>query len=87
MLYSSSDLVVLKGGTRHDNSLVDFLKAEQICYVDIGKYILERYSEDDDFQSLQVPDTHLNNRGDRMVAAALAQGLAEMGLLESAGKL
>jgi len=34
-----------------------------------------------------VPDGHLNNRGDRMVAAALAQGLAEMGLLKGAGNI
>lgn len=87
LLYSSRDLVVQKSSPQHNNSLVDFLKTEQILYVDTGKYILERYSEDDDFQSLGAPDGHLNNRGDRMVAAALAQGLAEMGLLEGAGKL
>ena len=86
LLYSSSDLLILESGSRYDKGLVDFLKAEQIRYVDTGKYILERYSEDDDFKSLRIPDGHLNNRGDRMVAAALAQGLAEMGLLEGKGK-
>ncbi len=87
LLYSSRDLVVLKRSPRHDNSLVDFLKTEQIRHVDTGKYILDRYSEDDAFKSLSIPDGHLNNRGDRMVAAALAQGLAEMGLLKGVGNL
>jgi hypothetical protein len=82
MLYSSSDLVVMKSGLRWDNELLEFLKEEQIRYVDTGTYILQHYSEDDDFKSIRVPDGHLNYRGDQMVAAAVAQGLVRMKLID-----
>lgn len=87
LLHSSKDLKDLKGGQRYLKSFMDFLKEKQIRYIDTKKHILERYEQDDDFLSLSVPDGHLNNRGDQLVAGGLAQGLAELGLLKTIGKL
>ncbi len=86
LLYQSRDLVVMKKGKRWDEGLLEFFEKEEIRYVDSGSYILKNYAEDDDFNSLRVPDYHLNDRGDRLVAAALAEGFAKMGLLQESSK-
>jgi len=82
MLYGSTDLAVIKSGIRLDGELLKFLVAKDIPYVDTAQYILEKYPDDDRFEGLILPDGHLNSRGNLMVAEALAQGLASMGLLE-----
>jgi hypothetical protein len=81
LLYSSSELQGIKTGVRHDDELLKFLAARSILYVDTAPYILDRYRHGDHFQALRAPQGHMNSRGNLMVAEALAQGLASMGLL------
>jgi hypothetical protein len=81
LLYSSSELQGIKTGVRHDDELLKFLAARSILYVDTAPYILDRYRHDDHFKGLRAPQGHMNSRGNLMVAEALAQGLASMGLL------
>jgi|RhiMetdeSRZDD1v2_1073273.scaffolds.fasta_scaffold547902_1 hypothetical protein len=81
ILHSPADLRVIKDGMRFDDELLQFLAARGILYVDTAPYILAQYRHDDHFQALRAPQGHLNGRGNRIVAEALAQGLASMGLL------
>ncbi len=76
LLYSTSDLRLIKGGVRHDDRLLRFLAAREIRHVDTAQYILSQYGSDDDFKGLQAPNGHLNASGNRLVAEALATALA-----------
>ena len=82
MLYASSDLSVIKAGTRLDGELLKFLAARNIPYVDTAEYILEKYSVEDRLEGLKAPNGHMNGRGNLMVAEALSTKLASVGLLE-----
>jgi hypothetical protein len=81
MLYDSSDLALIKAGTRLDGELLKFLAVKNVPYVDTAQYILQKYTESDRFEGLRSPDGHLNSRGNLMVAESLARGLASIGLL------
>jgi hypothetical protein len=80
-LYGLPDLVLAKAGTRLDDELLKFLAEKNIPYVDTAQYILEKYTDNDRFEGLFLPDGHLNSRGYLMVAESLARGLASKGLL------
>ena len=67
-------------------TVVEFLERDSIRYVDSATFIVEHYSENDNFESLSVPDGHRNNKGDYLVAAALSDGLARMGLIKTSAK-
>jgi hypothetical protein len=78
MLYSSSDLRVIKAGIRLDDQLLVFLANRGIPYVDTAQYIFNHYQSDDGFAGLQAPKGHLNARGNLLVAEALATPLASI---------
>src|SRR5262249_22967554 len=55
LLYSPRDLRVLRAGRRLDEELVEFLRDNQVPYIDTGRYILTHYLKDDGFEALGVP--------------------------------
>jgi hypothetical protein len=80
LLYAASDLRLIKAGVRFDDKLLAFLADRAIPHVDTARYILDQHRNDDSFGGLQAPKGHLNARGNRLVAEALASGLASVGL-------
>lgn len=80
-LYAPVDLRVMKSGIRLDEKLLKLLKARNIPHVDTALYILEQYRQDDGFLGLSAPNGHLNDRGNRLVAESLAQGLRPIAAL------
>jgi hypothetical protein len=81
MLYAAHELQLIQSGIRLDDELLKFLRAKNIDYVDTAEYILDQHRDNDGFKALILPDTHLNSRGNRMVAEALARGLGARGVL------
>lgn len=75
LLYAPVDLRVIKAGIRLDDNLINLLKTRNILHIDTARYILAQYRQDDDFRGLSAPEGHLNERGNRLVAESLAQGL------------
>ncbi len=75
LLYAPVDLRIIKAGVRLDEKLLKLLKTRNIPHVDTAPYILEQYRQDDGFMGLSAPEGHLNERGNRLVAESLAQGL------------
>jgi hypothetical protein len=81
LLYAPVDLRVIKGGIRLDDKLLKLLKTRNILHIDTAPYILDQYRQDDDFMGLSAPEGHLNERGNRLVAESLAQGLRSIAAL------
>lgn len=75
LLYAPVDLKVIKAGIRLDDKLIKFLEKSDVPHVDTARHILAQYRQDDDFMGLSAPEGHLNERGNRLVAESLAQGL------------
>ena len=75
LLYAPVDLRVIKAGIRLDDKLIKFLENSNVLHIDTARYILAQYRQGDDFMGLSAPEGHLNERGNRLVAESLAQGL------------
>ena len=81
LLYAPVDLRLIKAGVRPDEKLLEFLKTRNILHVDTAPHFIKEYRQDDGFTGLSAPKGHLNDRGNRLVAESLAEGLASMELL------
>jgi hypothetical protein len=78
LLYSASDLEIMRLGSRWDHALRARLDAAHIASIDTSPHILAAMAGGD-LRSLRTPDGHMNDRGNRLIAEALAEGLGRLG--------
>ena len=80
LLYSASDLEIMRRGVRWDDALRARLDAAGIASIDTSPYISAAMAGKD-LRSLRTEDGHMNESGDRLIAEALAEGLGRLGQL------
>lgn len=78
LFYSPRELSAIRRGQRLDAEFVRFLTQERIRFIDTAAYILARVHDDAGLAGLAVADGHLNDRGDRLVAHAIKDGLGDI---------
>jgi len=80
LIYSAQDLEIMRLGVRWDEALLARLDAAGLSSIDTSRYIFTKDARID-LQSLRTEDGHMNERGDRLIAEALADGLGRLGQL------
>ena len=71
LLYTPYDLKLIKQGKRPDSLIIDYLKSNNLSYVDTGAYILQNWKTHNNFEELLAPPDHMNATGNRLIAEAL----------------
>jgi len=80
LIYSATDLEIMRRGVRWDDALRARLDAAGIASIDTSPYISAAMAGKD-LRSLRTEDGHMNESGDRLIAEALAEGLGRLGQL------
>ena len=80
LIYSASDLEIMRRGMRWDDALRARLDAAGVTSIDTSPHIFASMAGKD-LRSLRIQDGHMNERGDRLIAEALAEGLGRLGQL------